>query len=91
MMGRPEASEYPARHHRYIDLVPEDDVSTAMAEQLDRTVAFLRAIPIDDIDRRYAPGKWTVREVVGHILDTNPELVDWSDLGACDGLCDART
>jgi len=70
MIGRPEASEYPARYHRYIDLVPEDDVSTAMAEQLDRTVAFLRAIPADDTDRRYAPGKWTVREVVGHILDT---------------------
>ena len=68
--ARPEASEYPHRYGRYIDLVPEGDICSALLRQLDVTVAFVGSIPESSIDRRYAPGKWTIREVVGHILDT---------------------
>ena len=70
MLGRPQVGEYPTRYHRYIDLVPEENVSAAMAEQLETTAAFLQRIPDIHADRRYAPGKWTTREVIGHILDT---------------------
>jgi hypothetical protein len=70
MIGRPQVNEYPAHFQRYMDLVPEEEVCAAMAEQLQRTSAFLQCIPDDSVDRRYAPGKWTAREVVGHILDT---------------------
>jgi hypothetical protein len=70
MIGRPRVHEYPAHFQRYMDLVPEEDVCAAMAEQLERTSAFFQRIPDDSVDRRYAPGKWTTREVVGHILDT---------------------
>ena len=68
--GHPEASEYPERYGRYIDLVPEDDICGAMVSQLERSVAYLSQIPESKVDWRYAPGKWTIREVVGHVLDT---------------------
>ena len=68
--GRPDVSEYPARYGRYIERVPEDDVCAAMVNQLEHTRACLSGIPESKVDWRYAPGKWTTREVVGHVLDT---------------------
>jgi hypothetical protein len=68
--GRPELSEYGPRYSRYVEPVPEDGIRTAFVQQLERTETRLKAIPDSLVDRRYAPGKWTTREVVGHILDT---------------------
>ena len=70
LSGPPDDSEYPARYSRYIDLVGEHDIVDAMAAQLSHTVALLSQIPESRVDWRSAPGKWTTREVVGHILDT---------------------
>jgi len=67
---RPELPEYPARYGRYVDLVPEHDIRAAMEQQLETTIAFVSRIPESKADWRYAPGKWTTLEVVGHILDT---------------------
>jgi hypothetical protein len=68
--GRPDTSEYPQRYGRYVDLVPEEDICSALALQLEVTSATVSTIPKSLVDFRYAPGKWTTREVVGHILDT---------------------
>jgi hypothetical protein len=67
---RPDLPEYPARYGRYVDLVPENDICAAMEQQLDTTIACVSRIPESKVDWRYAPGKWTTREVVGHVLDT---------------------
>ena len=69
-MGRPAAGEYDGYFERYVALVPERDVTAAIEAGLAGTAAFLRGIPAEMGDHRYAPGKWTVREVVGHVLDT---------------------
>jgi hypothetical protein len=53
-----------------MDLVLEDDICGAMVRQLETTAAYLNAITDAMSDRRYAPGKWTLREVVGHLGDT---------------------
>jgi hypothetical protein len=68
---RPEASEYAAKYSRYMDLVPEDDICAALEQQHSLTVSLLREIPDSLVDYRYAPGKWTTRDVIGHILDTD--------------------
>ena len=68
---RPGVSEYNAKYSRYMDLVPEDDICAALEKQLSLTVSLLREIPDSLIDYRYAPGKWTTCEVIGHILDTD--------------------
>ena len=70
LQRRPDASEYDARYTRYVDLVPEVDIVTALTHQLMETHAMLRGIPSALADSRYASDKWTLREVVGHVLDT---------------------
>jgi hypothetical protein len=68
---RPDPSEYNPRYSRYIDLVPENNVCAALEQQLDDTVKLFSQVPDSMIEFRYAPGKWTIREVLGHILDTD--------------------
>ena len=69
IIGRPDPTEYAEYYGRYIGLVPEDDLCAAMAEQTTATLDFLRAIPAGSGDLRYAPGKWSVKEVIGHVID----------------------
>jgi hypothetical protein len=69
-IGRPAISEYNPKYRRYVDLVPESDICAALEQQLCKTVEFLNQVPAHMADYRYAPDKWTIREVVGHILDT---------------------
>jgi len=66
---RPEKNEYVEYYHRYIKEVPEGDIIDILRDQLTRTTAFLQKIPEDRIEYRYAPEKWTLREVVGHVID----------------------
>ncbi len=68
-IGRPEPTEHAEYYSRYIDLVPEDDLCAAMAAQSKATFDFLRAIPASSGDLRYAPGKWSIKEVIGHMID----------------------
>lgn len=65
--ARGEAGEY---YFQYIDLVADGDICTTLAAQLADTVALLERVPADRVDFRYAPGKWTVREVLGHVNDS---------------------
>ncbi len=67
---RPTTEEYVEYYERYISLVPETDIVQASSAQLNETLAFLRAIPPEKADYRYAPGKWSVKEVIGHLLDS---------------------
>lgn len=66
---RPEPGEYDAFYGTYVSKVPEGDVLEILETQLASTVELLAAIPQDRWDHRYAPGKWTIREVVGHVID----------------------
>ena len=68
-MSRPEATEYAEFFGKYIDLVPETDVRTAMATQLDEMLAVLRTVPEASATVCLPPYTWTLKEVVGHITD----------------------
>ena len=67
---RPEASEYFAYYDRYIALVPNGDVVAQIDSQHAATRALLAPLSPDQAGHRYAEGKWSVREVVGHLADT---------------------
>jgi len=67
---RPEAGEHSPYYSRYIDRVPDGDVIALLQEQMKDTVALLNGVPADRADFAYAPDKWTIKEVVGHICDT---------------------
>lgn len=70
-IGRPDVSEYAEYYERYISLAPESDICAAMASQTEATLKFLQAIPAAAGDTRYAPGKWSIKEVIGHMTDTD--------------------
>lgn len=67
---RPRPDEYPSFYERYVALTDADDVVDGLARQLPETLEFLAAIPESRLDVRYAPDKWSVRQVFGHVLDT---------------------
>lgn len=67
---RPGASEYAPYYANYISLVPEGDVTAILNRQLEDTLTQLRAISETQAGTRYAPGKWSIKEVVGHVTDT---------------------
>ncbi|GMV07683.1 MAG: DNA damage-inducible protein DinB [Gemmatimonadota bacterium] len=70
VLPRPEAGEYNEYYARYIALVPDGDIVETLARQMQDTHALLKGVPPEKEEYRYAPGKWSLREVVGHLLDT---------------------
>jgi uncharacterized damage-inducible protein DinB len=68
--ARPAPSEHIPYYSRYIDLVNGDDVIASLKSQLRETIAFLNCISNEESISRYEPGKWSVREVLGHVIDT---------------------
>lgn len=67
----PAANEYPSYYASYISLVKESaDVVASLESQLEETLALLSGIGEAKAGWRYAPGKWSVRELVGHVADS---------------------
>ncbi len=66
---RPDSSEYAPFYATYVGHVPNGDIVETLATQHDATLALLRSLPEESGGRRYAPGKWSVREVIGHVSD----------------------
>jgi uncharacterized protein (TIGR03083 family) len=69
-VGRPESDEIPPHFLGYLGHVPENDPVAVLASQIDATTALLRGVSETDALKRYAAGKWSVKEVVGHLADT---------------------
>jgi hypothetical protein len=69
LISKPDATEHAPYYGRYIDLVPDGDIVGTLAGQIGVTLTELRKISDADSLHRYAPGKWSVREVVGHLID----------------------
>ncbi|MEO8033212.1 MAG: DinB family protein [Acidobacteriota bacterium] len=68
-MRRPETTEYHPALANYISLVPESDIIATLSSQLAVTKALLASVDAGREGHRYAPGKWSIREVVGHMAD----------------------
>ena len=68
-MRRPRDDEYAEPYRSYVGLVPEDDILTVLAHQTDELRTLLARVPRERETFRYGPGKWSIREVVGHMGD----------------------
>ena len=66
---RPEPSEYASYYGKYISLVPDGDILASLRQQMNETLALLRGIPESQAAHRYAPGKWSIKELLGHLMD----------------------
>ncbi len=69
-VARPEPGEYAPYYDRYIALVPGSDILAALDAQRRDTMTLLCGRDEAGGDFRYAPGKWSVKEVLGHVCDT---------------------
>lgn len=67
---RPDASEYAPHYAAYVTKVPEGNLFTILEAQRRGTQDLLAAIPEGRTLHRYAPGKWSIKEVVGHVADS---------------------
>jgi len=68
-LSRPAADEHAAYYGRYIALVKGDDAVEALIAQIDVTADLLGRVDEPRAASRYAPGKWSVKQVVGHMAD----------------------
>lgn len=68
-MNRSSTTTYPENFQRYINQVKEDDLKTALKNQVPAAEVFLQSISEEFSNRRYAPGKWTIKEVLQHVID----------------------
>lgn len=68
--GRPGADEYAPYYQPYVALVPEGGIVGILARQIDETIALFSGLTEAQADHAYAEGKWTIKEVVGHLSDS---------------------
>ena len=66
---RPDATEHVPYFGRYTALVPDGSIAETLRKQRDETAALLARVPANLEGHRYADGKWSVKEVVGHLAD----------------------
>jgi len=70
IVSRPQADEHNPYYSRYIELVPEGDIIETLRRQAGETTALLKNVSEDRGNYRYAPDKWSVKEALGHVIDT---------------------
>jgi len=69
-ISRPEPSEFAPYYNRYISLVPGTDILGTLDSQRRQMLLLLCDKEDSDGDFRYAPDKWSAKEVLGHVCDT---------------------
>jgi len=67
---RPQPGEYAPHYEKYVSLIQSHDVLATLEDQRRQTLLLLSGRTEADGDLRYAPGKWSLKEVLGHINDT---------------------
>ena len=71
---RPPQDDVPEYYSRYVARVPDGDISAILATQIDDTVALLAGLADDQALHRYAPGKWSIKDVLCHMADVERVL-----------------
>ena len=67
---KPDISEYPPYYGTYINQANNNDLIKALNESGELFAKFIRSLPAQKLDYRYAEGKWNIKEIVSHITDS---------------------
>jgi uncharacterized damage-inducible protein DinB len=70
MISRPQTDEYSAYASRYVDLVGNESILEILKREKDTTYNLFKEIGPDKAMYSYAEGKWTIKQVLGHMIDT---------------------
>lgn len=84
--GREEAADF---YFTYISKVPGNDLMAVLESQLSNTLPWLRGVTEEQSLRRYAAGKWSMREVLNHMNDTE-RLFSFRAFWLARGMTDAQ-
>jgi uncharacterized damage-inducible protein DinB len=68
--NRPQASEYAPYYEKYVALVPDGEIVETLGLQSKEMKLLLGTLSEEGAEFRYSPGKWSIKEVLGHISDT---------------------
>lgn len=69
-MNRPQETEYPPYYHTYVSKTKGDDIIKVLEDANAESVKLLRTISDDKGPYAYAEGKWTLNELIQHMIDT---------------------
>ena len=69
-MQKPASDEYQASYQKYFDLVAEGNYLNLLRHNSLETIKYFERIPGEKLDYRYAEGKWTIKELLMHVIDT---------------------
>jgi hypothetical protein len=67
---KPAPIEHAPEFSKYVTLVAEGDIIQTLEQQIENSLSLLRTIPSDKANFRYAPDKWSVKELLGHLIDS---------------------
>lgn len=68
-MAKPDLSTVPEWYHKYVNQIEEDDLEQALRLNTESSLQFFNSIPKEKWGYRYAEGKWSIREMLQHIVD----------------------
>lgn len=66
----PQSENLPGYYKSYLHYITESDLLEVLVQQKEETKKFLKSVAHEKEDHRYAPGKWMLKEVAGHVCDT---------------------
>lgn len=67
---KPAPTEHAPEFSKYVTLVAEGDIIQTLEQQIENSLSLLQTIPSDKGNFRYAPDKWSVKELLGHLIDS---------------------
>lgn len=68
---KPLPGDFPVYYNKYLDLLPDDaDVVNILTNQLETIISLVQPLRDSDAEKGYAPGKWSIKELLQHLLDT---------------------
>lgn len=85
MISKPESNEYDPFYAGYVGLVIEKDILAFLASQGEDMINFFNALPLDKIEYAYSEGKWTIKQLLRHMIDAERVFAyRIMTLGRCD-------
>ncbi|MGI9544207.1 MAG: DinB family protein [Cyclobacteriaceae bacterium] len=75
-MQRPEPNEYPTFYKGYVDTITGSDLLSILPQVNQTTLQMLAGLPEEKWDYRYAEGKWSIKEVISHLADSERIFVN---------------
>jgi uncharacterized damage-inducible protein DinB len=67
---KPGPTEHAPEFSQYVALVADGDITQTLEQQIENSLSLLRSIPSHKANFRYAPEKWSVKELLGHLIDS---------------------